>query len=240
MSFEFAAQVGIDLRNKRSMDRNEAVNEAERERPMSWEGELSDQEITQMDNVNRRLKTEQANEDDACMEDIQSVGPSSPQPMCTNADADLVRVPQVAPAAMKSEMPWEVHAKNDAVDTRLRPSPPLVLTQRPSFSESFTGHTPLASPLTSRHPIRLPLGASGESLLQFQCHCCRMFSFGDGVFCFSGSCFRSITSTYTITRFGYSLGLLLTDSQSGSVSAPVWKRTELALLAPSKSVVVQK
>ena len=39
----------------------------------------------------------------------------------------------------------------------MRPSAALPLTQRASFSETFTGHTALASPLTTRHPIRLPL-----------------------------------------------------------------------------------
>lgn len=39
---------------------------------------------------------------------------------------------------------------------------------RPTFSDAFTGHTPLASPLTSRHPIRLPLSAvSGKTNKKF-------------------------------------------------------------------------
>ena len=42
--------------------------------------------------------------------------------------------------------------------------PQQLQQQRPTFGEAaFTGHTPLASPLTSRHPIRLPLAASGRN-----------------------------------------------------------------------------
>ena len=186
--FDSAAQVGIDLRNKRSNGRDADGAECiERERPMSWEGELSDQEI---DDV--RLKTEPIpHDEDMSMEGIQSVGPSSPQPMCTDlvkdgaesemripadASAGSIRQDDMIPSALiKSEVPWELPGvKNGASapesgiretangDPRIRRSPPPPLTQRPTFGESLTGHTPLASPLTSRHPIRLPLGPSGE------------------------------------------------------------------------------
>jgi len=189
-SLDLPAQVGIDLRNKRSNGRDADGAECiERERPMSWEGELSDQEI---DDV--RLKTEPIpHDEDMSMEGIQSVGPSSPQPMCTDlvkdgaesemrmpaesadASAGSIRQDDMIPSALiKSEVPWELPGvKNGASapesgiretangDPRIRRSPPPPLTQRPTFGESLTGHTPLASPLTSRHPIRLPLGPSG-------------------------------------------------------------------------------
>lgn len=220
---------------------------------MSWEGELSDQEVSQMDQESahhpaavqppeveapvhhspphataavvpepelnhgdptlRTLKTEpiqpeeaeeELDEDEHEMEGIQSVGPGSPQPMCTNTgeglDADEQQQFVMPPPALvhphhhhppvteiKTELPWSECPKTDLVSgVQQHPSPPLTSTaggansvavtsnsgstpslpqqQRPTFGDAFTGHTPLASPLTSRHPIRLPLAAaSGKS-----------------------------------------------------------------------------
>lgn len=234
--------------------RSKRVGSAEaldRERPMSWEGELSDQEVSQMDQEGihhpsagpsilsattptppqqpppplptphadqqndmalRPLKTEpiheeegeeELDEDEHEMEGIQSAGPGSPQPMCTNAGGEALEADEqhfVMPppalssmvhhhppiAEIKTELPWTECPKADLV-AGIRPSPPLTSTgaansnsvagasnagstptapqQRPTFGEAFTGHTPLASPLTSRHPIRLPLAAaSGKTL----------------------------------------------------------------------------
>ncbi len=195
---------------------------------MSWEGELSDQEVSQMDQQDQQprpatppqeppppvptseealllvpLKKEAVEEDE--MEGIQSVGPGSPQPMCTNvneADADpdpqLFSPPLPPPAVaasavasttppshpagdgvIKTEAPWGDCPKAEPGAGIIRPAPVAAMTcssgsassssssgagpsqPRSSFGEAFTGHTPLASPLTSRHPIRLPLAASG-------------------------------------------------------------------------------
>jgi hypothetical protein len=194
---------------------------------------------------------EELDEDEHEMEGIQSAGPGSPQPMCTNAgeenEADcggghphLVMPPpslsfhhhlqqqqqqqqqqqhQATPTAeIKTELPWnagdcgQLKAEPSGC---IRPSPPLLTSvggtaipaavvssanttatagttttpssaanggstpsavARPTFGEAFTGHTPLASPLTSRHPIRLPLSAvSGKTLfllLVLSCCCC--------------------------------------------------------------------
>ena len=90
-----SAQVGIDLRSKRLLDRagmESLAEERDRERPMSWEGELSDQETSnylQMDDSNghAKLKTEPLNDDDiVAMEGIQSVAPSSPMCGITHSD----------------------------------------------------------------------------------------------------------------------------------------------------------
>ena len=234
LSFSCPAQVGIDLRNKR-VGSAEALD---RERPMSWEGELSDQEVSQMDQETngahhsadpsaaetpnppqqpppplpaptpamaiRPLKTEpiheeeaeeELDEDEHEMEGIQSAGPGSPQPMCTNAGEEaldageqhLIMPPPAhhpPPAEIKTELPWTTECPK--AELAARPSPPLSSSaatnstagasnagstptapqQRPTFGEAFTGHTPLASPLTSRHPIRLPLAAaSGKTAI---------------------------------------------------------------------------
>ena len=271
-----------------------SADNLDRERPMSWEGELSDQEASQMDQESvmahhhtaasasqhlhpppeveasqlhhssaeergdrdseaaaaaltlRHLKTEPVHqseepeeeelldeEDEHEMEGIQSVGPGSPQPMCTNTaegleaeehpnDADVKQSQPhhfaMPPPALvhshssatpvitdniKTESPWS--AESPKADASLSGSgsvhphlPSLtpsaaggnntnsgassVMTpnssginaglppQRPpAFGEAFTGHTPLASPLTSRHPIRLPLvaAASGKQEIKF-------------------------------------------------------------------------
>jgi hypothetical protein len=290
--------VGIDLRSKR-VGSTEALD---RERPMSWEGELSDQEVSQMDQqelpsgpslnacpsaaetsaatdsgpsppqqpppplpaqttalaamaglktepIHEEEAEEELDEDEHEMEGIQSAGPGSPQPMCTNAgeenEADcggghphLVMPPpslsfhhhlqqqqqqqqqqhQATPTAeIKTELPWnagdcgQMKAEPSGC---IRPSPPLLTSvggtaipaavvssantttavttttpssaanggstpsavARPTFGEAFTGHTPLASPLTSRHPIRLPLSAVSCKtlflLLVLSCCCC--------------------------------------------------------------------
>lgn len=258
-SLDLPAQVGIDLRSKR-VGSTEALD---RERPMSWEGELSDQEVSQMDqelaaasstcptestsqatggpsppqqpppplpaqSVMATLKTEpiheeeaeeELDEDEHEMEGIQSAGPGSPQPMCTNAgdetlrpDGNVGQHPQhhampppsslsfhhhhaqhqhhaaAPPAEIKTELPWNAECGPKAESVAgVRPSPPLTSSAapaavtssfntttatasnsgftpsavpRPTFGEAFTGHTPLASPLTNRHPIRLPLSAA--------------------------------------------------------------------------------
>ena len=249
---------------------------------MSWEGELSDQEVSQMDQelpagpslnvcpsasetsatqgvgpsppqqpppplpaqttMMAALKTEpiheeeaeeELDEDEHEMEGIQSAGPGSPQPMCTNAgeeenEADcrgqhpqhLVMPPpslsfhhhhqqqqqhHVPPTTteIKTEPSWNAAECGAGLlkaepSGCIRPSPPLTSSSgssatvsvvssvntttanvcnsgstpsavpRPTFSDAFTGHTPLASPLTSRHPIRLPLSAvSGKTNKKF-------------------------------------------------------------------------
>lgn len=145
---------------------------------------------------------EELDEDEHEMEGIQSAGPGSPQPMCTNAGDEALEADEEhfvmpppalsslthhhAPVAeIKTELPWSECPKADLV-SGIRPSPPLTSSaaansgvagtsnagstptapqQRPTFGEAFTGHTPLASPLTSRHPIRLPLAvASSKSV----------------------------------------------------------------------------
>lgn len=148
---------------------------------------------------------EELDEDEHEMEGIQSAGPGSPQPMCTNAGEEalegdgqhLVMPPpalsslahHTPPAEIKTELPWTECPKAELV-AGIRPSPPLTSSaatnntmtgasnsgstptaplQRPTFGEAFTGHTPLASPLTSRHPIRLPLAAaSGKRATKLQ------------------------------------------------------------------------
>ena len=230
-----SAQVGIDLRSKRLGGSAEGLDD--RERPMSWEGELSDQETSQMDQmeagpppsnqqppptppsstlltapVELTLKSEPIQEEDESsnsviqpqqrlqeeqeMEGIQSNGPDSPQPMCTGGatepdDAQLLPpppppalipavsvavttasttvAPLVPPSEIKTEAPWGDCPKTDQIGFGMRPSvsaagsTPTGPIQRPTFGEAFTGHTPLASPLTSRHPIRLPLAPSGKA-----------------------------------------------------------------------------
>lgn len=205
---------------------------------MSWEGELSDQEVSQMDQQDQpqhhhprpatppqeppppvptseearllvplKKEAEEVEEDEENeMEGIQSVGPGSPQPMCTNVnetDADpdpqLFSPPLPPPAVIsavaatappsgthppgdgviKTEAPWGDCPKTEPGVGIIRPAPVAAMTcssgsassssssgagpsqPRSSFGEAFTGHTPLASPLTSRHPIRLPLATSG-------------------------------------------------------------------------------
>ena len=247
-----SAQVGIDLRSKRLGGSAEGLDD--RERPMSWEGELSDQETSQMDQmdagpptvqqqppsssssitapVELALKTDSIQEGDDSsstivqqqqlaegdqdeeeheMEGIQSVsGPDSPQPMCTGGggateqdDAQLLPpppppalvsinpttgpsttvpgassavsapatnpgTPLAPPNEIKNEAPWGDCPKTDQIGFGIRPSAsasgttPTAPMQRPTFGDAFTGHTPLASPLTSRHPIRLPLAPSGK------------------------------------------------------------------------------
>lgn len=130
----------------------------------------------------RPLKTEPINEeeeeldeeDEHEMEGIQSAGPSSPQPMCTNADEHQNNMPPPAlhplpppPSEIKTELPWcntelakaELPGPSPAAPSASTGSTPSSVP-RPTFGDAFTGHTPLASPLTSRHPIRLPLAAA--------------------------------------------------------------------------------
>lgn len=52
-SLDLPAQVGIDLRSKRTG----SVEALDRERPMSWEGELSDQEASQMEHETGRASS---------------------------------------------------------------------------------------------------------------------------------------------------------------------------------------
>lgn len=178
--------------------RTGSVEALDRERPMSWEGELSDQEASQMEHETGRasspgqqvaltggrpLKTEPDAEDEEDdehdMDGVQSVGPASPQPMCTGASEEAVSMPPpsslalghhqhaAAADAVKSETVWSGPLETAAV--KADPVRPALAAsgsgsgpqQRPSFGEAFAGQTPLASPLTSRHPIRLPLTATG-------------------------------------------------------------------------------
>lgn len=316
MSIVLSAQVGIDLRSKR-VGSTEALD---RERPMSWEGELSDQEVSQMDqelaaasstcptestsqatggpsppqqpppplpaqSVMATLKTEpiheeeaeeELDEDEHEMEGIQSAGPGSPQPMCTNAgdetlrpDGNVGQHPQhhampppsslsfhhhhaqhqhhaaAPPAEIKTELPWNAECGPKAESVAgVRPSPPLTSSAapaavtssfntttatasnsgftpsavpRPTFGEAFTGHTPLASPLTNRHPIRLPLSAASGKITPPS-------PFRDPVHLFKCRflSIRSSTSANAFARLGYPFCLLLTDGQSRPIATPLW------------------